>query len=310
MGSAQFSQQDNKNQHTNENPPNTNKNEPQLQLDISDKISPKKVETKDPFLDEKNDDFDCFKKTMMISKTRLKKYFPANVVELLPGAFFFPDIINETQQTFFFENCKKFAETHGGKQGYISGPAGPQVVAISPHTKTPNRLEKKYPKFVQQLINIYTESQILDVLPWQVSVNLYQPGDKMVPHKDGAGTMAIITTLGSALILDFYLKPAEYNITSTQTFRKQKPGSTVELKTLEVYPDPAVQILMEPGSALVLTGEAFLDYAHGIEAGKEDIITEKVANLSFLKDKYTLGDQIQRKERVSVVMWDYERKVE
>jgi len=241
---------------------------------------------------------------MLNSSKRLKEQFNANAIAKLPGAFFFPNIVKEDKEKKYFSSYRSLLEKRGQKQGYISGSSGPKVMAFVP------AFQKPFPKRLQKLIDVYLKKQILDITPWQVSMNFYQPGDLMVPHKDGAGTYAIITTLGSPLLLDFHYTIATKPVSSTEVFLKKPVTNESDvLRYFEVNEEPTVTVLMEPGSGLVLSGESFVHYAHSIAGREEDVISEKVVNLEFFeKGKYKIGDLIKRKERVSVVMWDHERK--
>jgi len=282
--------------------------------------------------------------------------------------FFFPKI-EGIEENKLFDQCRSLLEKKGRKKGYISGTTGPKVMVFAPtrHTPTRTRSKDSFPVFIQELIHECNTMGIFDVVPWQVSINFYQPGDLMVPHKDGTGTLALITTLGSSAILDFYHRPTSTTIKATQVFIKHHSASpsvpsiahlsnsSLPLNTpsvLEVSPtsvtapsttsahvpdlsptsvpahapspicvsvpspvlasyevadQPTVSVLLVPGSALVITGDAFLHYAHAIEPRMVDEITEKVINLGFFDGKFKVGERVERKERVSVVMWDSER---
>jgi len=214
---------------------------------------------------------------MLNSTKRLKEQFNANAIEKLPGAFFFPNILKEDKEKKYFSSYRSLLEKRGQKEGYISGTTGPKVMAFVP------AFHKQFPKRVQKLIDVYLKKKIMDVTPWQVSMNFYQAGDLMVPHKDGAGSFAIITTLGSPLLLDFHYHIATKPVTSTEVFLKKPVTNENEhqLRFFEVNEEPTVTVLMEPGSGLVLSGESFVHYAHSIVGREEDVISEKVVNLEF-----------------------------
>eukprot|EP01124_Arcella_intermedia_P021883 TRINITY_DN3141_c0_g1_i2.p2 TRINITY_DN3141_c0_g1~~TRINITY_DN3141_c0_g1_i2.p2 ORF type:complete len:149 (-),score=13.08 TRINITY_DN3141_c0_g1_i2:203-649(-) len=143
--------------------------------------------------------------------------------------------------------------------------------------------------------------------PWQVSMNAYEAGDFMVPHKDGAGVCGLILALGSPLLLDFYYRPTQVPVKATQVFSKKSGEGSAGYAAYEVAEAPTVSVLMEPGGMLVLTGEAFVQYAHGIAKRTSDVITEKVINLPLLQEKTQCGQTMQRGNRISIVMWDIER---
>jgi len=128
----------------------------------------------------------------------------------------------------------------------------------------------------------------------------------MVPHKDGLGFMALITTLESSLLLDLYHKPATYPITRTMVYYK---NPCPELQSHEVG-EPQFNLLMEPGSLLILTKDSFIHWIHGIDGRTVDVVTPKTINLHLLGGKYKIGDEIVRKDRISIAMWDSRKRAQ
>ena len=73
----------------------------------------------------------------------------------------------------------------------------------------------------------------------------------MVPHEDGKGSTAVILSLCSHAVLDFYFDPEkERSIVAT----KVDDRPLAEL-------GPRISVLLEPRSALLLTGPAFISMA-------------------------------------------------
>jgi len=64
-----------------------------------------------------------------------------------------------------------------------------------------------------------------------------------------------------------------------------------------------LEVWLEAGSALLLTGASFLDYAHGIRSQASDVFSRNVINFNLLKEetKEKLGNNdeimVERKQR-------------
>lgn len=95
-----------------------------------------------------------------------------------------------------------------------------------------------------------------------------------------------------------------------------------DLAYIELFAEPDLTLLMEPGSALILSKEAFYDWCHGakmknvdldliaarcvgIEGRSCDVYPLNVANASLLHDSsmHLLGNSLERTKRVSIVLW-------
>lgn len=127
--------------------------------------------------------------------------------------------------------------------------------------------------------------------PNHVLINEYQPGEGIMPHKDGAAYHPTVCTvsLGSSLTLGIY----------DQT----EDGATEA--------NPRWRILQEPRSLLVTTDEIYTDYLHGIEEVQEDVNLgpATVANWHLLGSPEAIVDgRHERKTRTSLTYRDV-RKV-
>jgi len=159
--------------------------------------------------------------------------------------------------------------------------------------------------------------------PKQISVNVYENGRHgIVAHKDGPGLQALILTLGSGALTDFYQIPCKKPLEHTEIFQLDE-----DEKRGEKY---AGSIYQEPNALLVLSQESYHEHAHSIEASTVDIISESTT-LNFallacstrgchdekekveankkshvgegLKSKPSSILQLERGLRVSIVMW-------
>lgn len=169
-----------------------------------------------------------------------------NLLSQLPGAYFFPDIINEEIQAQFEKTHRK--ELNFRKHGYISGTKGPSVCAVG----------RDYPPCLRTLIDVFKNKGIAftERDPFQISTNKYAPGDLMVPHKDGLGNFGLITTLGSPLLLDFYYKPQTSPIFETEVYGKDEKWAG-GFSDRRIEQDPNFSVLMTPGSSLLLSGNIY-----------------------------------------------------
>jgi hypothetical protein len=64
------------------------------------------------------------------------------------------------------------------------------------------------------------------------------------------------------------------------------------------------QVWVRGGSALLLTGPSFFDYAHGISPADSDIwLSENFVNATSLCGAYQEGEEVRRGRRISLVLW-------
>ncbi|CAG8951585.1 hypothetical protein HYFRA_00007501 [Hymenoscyphus fraxineus] len=123
--------------------------------------------------------------------------------------------------------------------------------------------------------------------PNHVLINEYQPGEGIMPHKDGAAYHPVVCTvsLGSSLTLEIY--------------------GTKDDGTRETM--PKFRILQEPRSLLITTGELYTDYLHGIAEIHEDVDLDHttIANWDLLRSPEIYKQGIfQRSTRTSLTYRD------
>ena len=61
-----------------------------------------------------------------------------------------------------------------------------------------------------------------------------------------------------------------------------------------------LSLLLEPNSLLVLQDDMYKKYLHGIDQRTEDIVSEKICNLSHLGTPVIHGNVLKRTTRVSL----------
>ncbi|XP_026885301.1 alpha-ketoglutarate-dependent dioxygenase alkB homolog 6 [Electrophorus electricus] len=119
-----------------------------------------------------------------------------------------------------------------------------------------------------------------------VLVNEYRPEEGIMPHEDGPLYHPTVTTisLGSPTLLDFY-RPVD----QTQTGVLQTEESRYMLS-----------LLLQRQSLLIVQGEMYEHYLHGIRGVAMDTLTEHVANLSLAGGH--VGEVVPRTTRVSLTI--------
>ena len=119
-----------------------------------------------------------------------------------------------------------------------------------------------------------------------VLLNEYKPGQGIMPHLDGDLFFPAITTvsLGSHTVLNFYEPMSEEDEESVDSsFDARKKFS----------------VLVEPRSLLVLRGEMYHKYLHGIEEVAEDKADE---NLICPGGDRAEGSSLTRETRISLTI--------
>ncbi len=163
----------------------------------------------------------------------------------VPGVTYYNDLDFGTWSLDLLFSALADDAAKGTQRLAISGRAGPMVKA---HLAEPGPL----PPAVLHLWNcaVHQKKSVTQAdTPFQASVNLYKPESLMVPHKDGRGTKALVFSLGAACsVLKFFFRPNESSRTYTRVFEAPSADELV------------VSYLLEPGSLLVMEGEAFTDW--------------------------------------------------
>lgn len=251
----------------------------------------------------------------------------------LPGLNFFA-------KNFIFKNFFFLFSIKGKKRGFISGRKGPKVYVYTPNRRsTPNEIQSNCVEKLRNRFGLFAEND-----PKQISVNCYQNDECMVPHKDGTGSakeeqivffffvlnlffiffqgnVCSIISTGQKVLLDFWFKPAKNDIKGTEVYFKSNFVKTddkdlnakreEELGALGLFEKPDLSVLMENGSALVLSEESFFDWVHGIEERPSDKVEiEKIANKEQLAENVNENEELIRGARCSIVVWQGEYKTE
>lgn len=131
-----------------------------------------------------------------------------------------------------------------------------------------------------------------------IRVNCYDPGQGIHPHCDGPVYFprVAIVSLGSACVFNFYPRVEE-----AESGFKWDAKNDVPLHTeMPAHTKPALSLILEPGSLIVFSGDAFIHHRHGITAVESDVITADVANAKSCG--YKVGDTLPRGKRISLTI--------
>lgn len=177
----------------------------------------------------------------------------------IPGLTYIPEYLNQQQHDWLLAvidkqvwstELKRRVQHYGYKYDYRK-----RAIDQSMALPTP-------PNWIQRLAAKVHEEGHAPLLPDQIIINEYQPGQGIAAHVDCEpcfGDTIISLSLGSPCIMDF-------------RHRKEKTHS---------------QILLEPRSLLIMAGESRHDWTHGIAARQTD---------------EHAGQIIQRQRRVSITL--------
>ncbi|XP_030638471.1 putative RNA/DNA demethylase ALKBH6 [Chanos chanos] len=208
----------------------------------------------------------------------LEKYILKNAP---PTVYYIPDFITETEEEYLLQqvyNAPKPKWTQLSRRRL-------QNWGGLPHQK--GMFAEKLPDWLLK----YTEKiSALGAFAGKtanhVLVNEYKPGEGIMPHEDGPMYHPTVTTisLGSHTLLDFY-----------------RPISQTELEVPQTEESRYVlSLLLQQRSLLILQGDMYERYLHGIREVITDTLTDSVANLSCAGGH--AGDVLPRGTRVSLTI--------
>lgn len=135
-----------------------------------------------------------------------------------------------------------------------------------------------------------------------VLVNEYLPGQGILAHSDGPLFYPVICTIscGSHCILEFFEKGDDESSAALQENRSANGDAAAKSGSKR---KPVCQLLIEPGSLLILKDDMYSKYLHSISEVTEDLITSGIANIercAGFKDR--IGETVKRGRRVSLTI--------
>ncbi|XP_033842817.1 alpha-ketoglutarate-dependent dioxygenase alkB homolog 6 [Periophthalmus magnuspinnatus] len=210
----------------------------------------------------------------------LKKFI---VTSAPPVVYYIPDFITEEEESYLLQHVYKSPKT---KWTQLSGRRLQNWGGL-PHPK--GMIAEKIPEWLQTYCGkISRLGAFSGKTANHILLNEYKPGEGIMPHEDGPLYHPTVTTisLGSHTLLDFY-KPL-----SGSSQEGQLP-QTEENRYL-------FSLLVKQRSLLILQEDMYRSLLHGIQGCKEDVLTEKVVNLTEAGAK--TGEIVSRGTRVSLTI--------
>jgi len=184
-----------------------------------------------------------------------KEQQPASVVNMesakeIPGLVYVRDFITKDEEKEIVKNVDKENWSHDLKRrvqqyGYTFSYETKQV--------DPNFPTDPMPSWLEPVRNRLVEGKYFPVLPDQLIINEYNPGQGISPHKDK--TYCFDECVASISLLS----PCIMDFSNTKTLEK-------------------VPVLLEPRSLVVLTGDARYKWTHGITARETDTFDGRLFN--------------------------------
>lgn len=132
-----------------------------------------------------------------------------------------------------------------------------------------------------------------------VRVNSYTPGQGIHPHLDGPVyyPLVAILSLGSPCLFDFW--PA-VGVDDTGGYSWDHDKEVPKSPEISTGMKPEMSVLLEPGSLIIFSHDAFTRCRHGIRALEEDVVHDRVSNADTLGLK--VGAKVRRKRRLSLTI--------
>ncbi|KAK5861490.1 hypothetical protein PBY51_022883 [Eleginops maclovinus] len=208
----------------------------------------------------------------------LKQYV---VNEAPPTVYHIPDFITEEEETYLQQKVFNSPKT---KWTQLSGRRLQNWGGL-PHPK--GMLAEKIPDWLHTYCEkISSLGAFSGKTANHVLVNEYKQGEGIMPHEDGPLYHPTVTTisLGSHTLLDFYMPVSSQEDDAPQTEESRFLFS----------------LLVKPRSLLILQEDMYQHLLHGIRPQGEDMLTDKVLNLSSAGAQP--GETLTRGTRVSLTI--------
>lgn len=196
-----------------------------------------------------------------------------------PTVYYIPDFITEEEESYLQQQVYKSPKP---KWTQLSGRRLQNWGGL-PH---PNGMvAEKMPGWLQNYVEkISALGAFSGRTANHVLVNEYKEGEGIMPHQDGPLYHPTVTTisLGSHTLLDFYAPIGRSDTPQTEDNRF------------------LFSLLLRPRSLLILQDEMYKRLLHGIRPCTQDLLTDRVLNLSAAKAQP--GQTLTRGIRVSLTI--------
>ncbi|EPY23117.1 alkylated DNA repair protein alkB like protein 6 [Strigomonas culicis] len=213
---------------------------------------------------------------------QLEKY----AVGSIPGIYYIPDYVSPEEEARIAENIRK-------TPGELKTQLKKRTVQEWGCTMC-DQCEKSFvsdanmPHWVQECTDMLVYDGIFTptTFPNSVRIHEYQPGEGIGPHCDGPIYVPVVTvlSLASTCVMNFYPRREPYadapmdHYNDTFKFTEGSIGSQT----------PVQSVVMEPGSLLIFSGEAYYYYPHGVSDKEVSDLSPEVSgpvvNRHLLKD--------------------------
>lgn len=194
-------------------------------------------------------------------------------------AYYIPNFITEDQETYIMEKVNhvpkpKWCQLKNRRVQNWGG---------TPHAK--GLIPEKIPDWLKRFIDQVDRLQVFPSInkPNHVLINEYLSGQGIMPHLDGSLFFPTVSTIncGSHTVLNFYKSLKDEAVISSE----------------KVY-----SLLLERRSLLILQDKMYTEYMHGIEEITNDIIDNKISNITFFGSNYQNGIPLTRNKRISLTI--------
>jgi hypothetical protein len=192
----------------------------------------------------------------------------------LNGAYYIAHFIDNVDE--LMQQCKQYMNEHLDKCYRILGYPnnGPLVITMQ---------QQERPSFIEQQIVQHIIDEFKLSLPiFQTSMNYYEEDTCLSPHRDSKGQQVFIISLSeSTYVMDFWKLNDSNHYTILTSHDDYSQQDQIDL-IRELFGEPSVSVPLEPGSCLLMSGDSFSKYVHGIQC-KEHVQC--------------------RQERISILCW-------
>lgn len=210
------------------------------------------------------------------------------ISQIPPIVYYVPNFITENEESYLI---RKVYEAPKPKWTELLNRRLQNWGGI-PHEK--GMIPDKIPEWLQIYCDKVEKLGIFkDCKPNHILINEYLPGQGIMPHTDGPLYYPVVAniTLGSHTVLEWY-HPIDKN--ETDTGSPDKKNTSLESRNF-------AQILLERRSLLVVQGDMYSKYLHGISEVDRDVMNEKVVNIHQCEGRQ-LGDELMRDARLSLTI--------
>lgn len=246
--------------------------------------------------DHVNNRANCKQKTTDMNHRDEHKF---QSIDNLQGAYYMKHFLDEELTQLLFDKCKKYMHEPQNLSctyrilGYpYRGPVALTITDNVPLFIKEGIVDKLKCSEALESCDNKNLVECLQREIFQMTMNYYdQSTTSLSPHKDSKGRQVFIISLGAkdmtnreGWVMDFWKlnKGGSYSIlfgSEQDPYSVDSSHSTEEDLISEIYGPPSVTVNLDPGSCLLMSGDSFVDYLHGIQCRSSR--TERVSILCW-----------------------------